>query len=498
MIEGSKQIETSVNKFIETLEKNSNDSLGWIFQGLKNANKAFHKITRSEIASSYQEKMICVKSIESSLTSYQDHLEEYFYENNIRVHHDWVFSKENRKTINELTGFIKNCTKNLKKIPYHKIWQYCIAFSSIQKIARQVIWKAEIQHDNKFENSVVEMKYFCKYAIAIYGKLLVRVLIENKWGNLIISDTEDLIFCKYVKINEELLIYSQMLSRKFIPCHTISVDHNKKAIVVSIRGTMSLFDCMTDLKSEYIPYTFVDYLSQENIVTGSVHSGILQSALNINAEILPIIHSCIKEWPNYSIIIVGHSLGAGTASLLGLLWIQKEEFAVKNLKVYAYGPPPVVSHNLNVYLQSFVYSCIYGNDIIGRLSLGSIKDLAEMIRHFYRKELESSQLNAADIATNWLHGDKENSLDMINLYRDLKEAFTQEKLVPPGNIFQMYRTQLHSDYLLISEQTTEAVIGKFIASDFYNEIVIDKSSLLDHMPNAYEEAINICKYLNED
>ena len=28
MIEGSKQIETSVNKFIETLEKNSNDSLG--------------------------------------------------------------------------------------------------------------------------------------------------------------------------------------------------------------------------------------------------------------------------------------------------------------------------------------------------------------------------------------------------------------------------------------------------------------------------------------
>ena len=121
-----------------------------------------------------------------------------------------------------------------------------------------------------------------------------------------------------------------------------------------------------------------------------------------------------------------------------------------------------------------------------------------MIRHFYRKELESSQLNAADIATNWLHGDKENSLDMINLYRDLKEAFTQEKLVPPGNIFQMYRTQLHSDYLLISEQTTEAVIGKFIASDFYNEIVIDKSSLLDHMPNAYEEAINICKYLNED
>ena len=431
-----------------------------------------------------------IYSIESSLTSQQEELEEFFRQNNIPVHHNWVFSKENRGTINELTMIIKECTKDLKEVPYYKIWQYCICFISMQKIARQVIWKVNLlENTPRLTLATRDLKYYCRYSVAIYGSLLTRILIENKYLDLFASESEETIFCRYLGMQEDQLLYSQMMSRKFVPCHAVSIDASRKAIVLSIRGTMSLFDCMTDLQGVYIDYTHIDPVSQEALVTGRVHSGIMRSAMNISEEILPFLSSCMREWPDYSIILTGHSLGAGTASLLCLLWLSLPEFAAKDLRAYVYGPPAVLSENLNEYLKEVVHSCVHGNDLICRLSLGSVKDLAEMIKYSHTREQNDPGFNASSIANNWFHGNDVDNMKMIEVYRDITKNFKSEKLVPPGNILQLYRPEKHSDYLLISQKSEEGVVGKYVCNNFYRELVIDKASFLDHMPNAYEEAI---------
>lgn len=458
---------------------------------MKKANKLVSQITRSGIAASYEDNMNCILSLESTLTSKQEDLEKYFRENNIPVHHNWVFSKENRETIAELTNLIKDCTKDLKSIPYYKLWQYCICFMLMQKLARRLIWTVSpIEPTPQMLSCTNALKYYCKYSVAIYGKLLTSLLIESKYSALFASESDEIIFCKYVKIREIDLLYSQLVSRKYVPCHTVSIDLYQKAIVVSIRGTMSLFDCMTDLKGVYEDYIYTDAISGEVVATGQVHSGIMQSAINVSIETLPFVISCMEEWPDFSVVLVGHSLGAGTASLLCLLWLSRLEFATKDLKAYVYGPPPVLSSSLNCCLVDVVYSCIYGNDLISRLSLGSIKDLAEMIKYQHRRELADPTFNASAIASSWLNGKHSDNLNLVQVYRSMKTVSNAEKLVPPGNILQLYRASRHIDYLLISgNEKEQGIIGKFLPNHFYSELVIDKESFLDHMPNAYEEAI---------
>ncbi len=49
----------------------------------------------------------------------------------------------------------------------------------------------------------------------------------------------------------------------------------------------------------------------------------------------------LSERPGWPLVICGHSLGGGTASLLGIRWRSKGLFP--GFKVYAYATPPVVS-----------------------------------------------------------------------------------------------------------------------------------------------------------
>ena len=76
---------------------------------------------------------------------------------------------------------------------------------------------------------------------------------------------------------------------------------------------------MTDLKGDYTSYDYTDPYTEELIVTGLVHSGIFLCAQNLSIEIKPRILKCFENYPDYSLYIVGHSLGAGCTALLTLI-----------------------------------------------------------------------------------------------------------------------------------------------------------------------------------
>lgn len=54
---------------------------------------------------------------------------------------------------------------------------------------------------------------------------------------------------------------------------------------------------------------------------GLVHSGMLKSAKKLsNSPVKQAVIEALKKYPTYSLVLCGHSLGGGVASVLTLLW----------------------------------------------------------------------------------------------------------------------------------------------------------------------------------
>lgn len=173
------------------------------------------------------------------------------------------------------------------------------------------------QHDN-YDNTVAlddrfisQAIYFLRFADAMYE---VTPIIAEK----------DVL----LNVKEET-----SASNINIPRHMVFLDHVSKSIVVAIRGTASLSDIMTDL--------YID--TKLFLGKYQAHRGIALSAEGMLESIIEAIETGRRKrsgvYSDYDIVVVGHSLGAGTASCLGLLLSKKDYF----ITVYAYGSPPIVS-----------------------------------------------------------------------------------------------------------------------------------------------------------
>jgi hypothetical protein len=164
----------------------------------------------------------------------------------------------------------------------------------------------------------------------------------------------------------------------------IVADTEKKALVVIIRGTMSVFDCLTDLNGEYEDYTMRNYENGEVLAVGKVHKGIMQGAVNISESAKPHVLAFLAEHPDYQLVITGHSLGGGSTGLLALYWYSDPDIMKYGFKAYALAPPCTNSQEFTPFLKTCCVSCAYGNDIVARVSLGTIRDLCEMLLAFER------------------------------------------------------------------------------------------------------------------
>lgn len=160
------------------------------------------------------------------------------------------------------------------------------------------------------------------------------------------------------------------------PGYFITVDHATRSIIVTVRGTTRLQDCITGITCTNTPLV----LRAENggIIHGVVHEGFYHSAGYLNSSILPKVVDTMKEFPEYDIITTGHSMGGACAALMTLLWTQLPEFNGKHhqLRSISFGSPGVVSFNLanSSFVKSKVHAYVLENDIVPRLSLASFEE----------------------------------------------------------------------------------------------------------------------------
>eukprot|EP00057_Strongylocentrotus_purpuratus_P022775 XP_011677249.1 PREDICTED: sn1-specific diacylglycerol lipase alpha-like [Strongylocentrotus purpuratus] len=117
----------------------------------------------------------------------------------------------------------------------------------------------------------------------------------------------------------------------------VALDHERSRVVVSIRGTLSVADIVTDLSADTSPISGQD---EESPYQG--HKGMVAAASYIKRRLIDdmLLHQAFtsdeeRGTPNYQLLLVGHSLGAGIAAILGIML--KPDYP--SLKVYAYSPP---------------------------------------------------------------------------------------------------------------------------------------------------------------
>ncbi|CAL8469007.1 g8548 [Coccomyxa elongata] len=221
--------------------------------------------------------------------------------------------------------------------------------------------------------------------------------------------------------------------------YIVALDRVSRSVVVAVRGTWSLADCVTDIVAvpkpadSWLPPSLQQKQKDGELDGVFAHSGVL-SALSLvwsdmeEHGILPVLlgHNEKLERPSgkgmerlsesrqargkyaaqiarlglkreeWSLVVVGHSLGAGVAALLALKMLDM----YPSVKCWAYCPPGgLVSANLSAILGEFCCGVAVGKDAVPRLSLKNLDRLLdEMIVALARSNMHTLRILGAAVA----------------------------------------------------------------------------------------------------
>lgn len=203
-------------------------------------------------------------------------------------------------------------------------------------------------------------------------------------------------------IPEEDVLLASWENKMFCPVHYVAYDAMSDAIVVAIRGTMSLQDCITDLTA--IPEELALRDGPPNIPPSAyyVHGGMLHSAkyvwksLEYNG-IFPLLLD--GRFADKKVVVLGHSLGAGVAMVLAAMMWSDAPSIRGRLRCLAYAPPGgSLSAGVMEYEKSFTVGTFLGYDLVPRLSLHTF----DLFRESLLDLLAASRMNKSVLFLNVL------------------------------------------------------------------------------------------------
>ncbi|KAJ3264488.1 hypothetical protein HDU77_008349 [Chytriomyces hyalinus] len=176
--------------------------------------------------------------------------------------------------------------------------------------------------------------------------------------------------------------------------YLVCLDHEMRQVVVAIRGTMSTADVLVDLNCDLVNLTIPQETPEgapaEPIRT-KTHNGMLQTAMHIKQDITGLLEGLVmdpeSEYRQYGIVVCGHSLGAGVATLLTHLLLTSPNTRHMPVKCYAYSPPGcITTRTANAHhFSRFVTSIVLGDDTVPRLNRRSVERLKRAVKRGVRK-----------------------------------------------------------------------------------------------------------------
>ncbi|KAG4025994.1 hypothetical protein MFRU_047g00580 [Monilinia fructicola] len=414
------------------------------------------------------------------------------------------------------------------------------------------------------QHIVQNITRFVKFASASYGSNFLRVMgisDPSKRQELdAMHHLEHQSFSSHTQLDANTILLSSFvdsqggtdssgLKNTGVPMvHYVSLDHQSHAVVLTCRGTLGFEDVLADMTCDY----------DELVWRGKaykVHKGIHVSARRLlegsGGRVMTTIKAALEEFPDYGLVICGHSLGGGVSALLAIMiseptshgtsfvtsYAPGNSFTPCNttadsshtlylppgrpIHVYAYGPPATVSPSLRLATRGLITTIVNGNDLVPLLSLGLLHDLQAVALAFkndnsgakaeVKRRVWTGMSNS--FSEKWYgrsgHGTDEEEEDKwaYAALKALRACMLSSKLVPPGEVFVvesmavLKRNSLpkKSDKSDSRNDKGESGLGKPATRTIlkyvrdvekrYGEVRFGGSMLLDHSPGRYEASL---------
>eukprot|EP01083_Nonionella_stella_P069654 185807_1 len=157
----------------------------------------------------------------------------------------------------------------------------------------------------------------------------------------------------------------------------VNFDRNRNALVITLRGTMSIQDSITDIECHPMHFAQIDEECYVHRGMGECAKYVFDTITQSHAILNFLDINC-----NCDIVLCGHSLGAGVCVILSLMFkygVQNDTNhlsvfvnARRKLKAFAVAPPSVIEREFALRIQDevsqFLTCIVHGYDIIPRLS----------------------------------------------------------------------------------------------------------------------------------
>ncbi|KAJ5542680.1 FMN-dependent dehydrogenase [Penicillium sp. DV-2018c] len=352
---------------------------------------------------------------------------------------------------------------------------------------------------------VQNIRRFCRFSAASYGSNALKVMGVPRDPKTLPPNTrsdghEHSAFSENAGLPPSTILLSSFVDPAggsnaagetetgFPLVHYLSIDHDSKAIVLTLRGTWGFEDILTDMTCEY------DDLEWQG-KSWKVHKGMHSSAKRLleggGGRVMITLRAALEEFQDYGIVLCGHSLGGGVAALLATMISEPNPCptgtsfvtasyrsaapprllatdnksnpdpspptytlpANRPIHVYAYGPPACMSPFLRLATRGLITTIVNGSDIVPSLSLGilhdmhtaslSFKDDAVGAKAHIRQRLRDSlrqsiihkfYVNRPPLVVNAGDGVGEDAWAWKTL-RLLRDEMRAPKLMPPGEVF---------------------------------------------------------------
>ncbi|RLL99469.1 hypothetical protein CFD26_106785 [Aspergillus turcosus] len=353
------------------------------------------------------------------------------------------------------------------------------------------------------QHFVQNIRRFCRFSSASYGSNALKVMGVTRPTQAIsyreTDSQEHSDFSVHTGLPASTILLSSFVDPAggtnaagetdsgFPLVHYVCLDHASKAVVLTLRGTWGFEDVLTDMTCDYD-----DLVWQGK--SWKVHKGMHSSAKRLlmggGGRVMITIRAALEEFPEYGVVLCGHSLGGGVAALLatmisvpnseqsGTSFVtatprsaakrmlqgsnddETEESRLpfylptgRPIHVYAYGPPSAMSPFLRRATRGLITTIVNGQDVVPSLSLGILHDMHTVslafksdtsgakshVRYRVWEGLRQSIVNKFYVneAPMLLHAGEGVGEDAWawKTLKALREEMCAPKLLPPGEVF---------------------------------------------------------------
>jgi len=290
-------------------------------------------------------------------------------------------------------------------------------------------------------------------------------------------------------IDEDQIIYCSFRNDLYCIPFYVAMDYDSEAVVIALRGTLSFHDVITDM---------IAVEEDIDVVANGdgdmrAHKGILRTAHWVQDVLKDkgILERAFSKGPNYKLIILGHSLGAGCASLLSMLL--RDDYP--NLHCYSYSPPCCLNEPAAHYSEQFVTTVTLGKDLIARFCMWTAhtlkRDIVSLLqcstKPKYRILLEGAVetltkcVGRTKVFTTGVSSTGEEQAPLL----EEQENVTTRPLFLPGRIIHIRNTG-RTKACICSQHNKQAY---WVNTGSFRNIQISPEMVRDHFPNVLYNAM---------